>query len=82
MEAFFGAETRQPREPRDIFSEPGGLDLYTQVEGLTSEEDRILETSEHERTEEEHARLRNISGELDRAWEHLRDRAERRQRAG
>jgi hypothetical protein len=78
MEAFFGAETRQPREPRDIVSEPAGLDLYTQVEGLTSEEDRLLETAEEERTEEHHARLREIEAELDRAWAHLRDRAHRR----
>jgi uncharacterized membrane protein len=78
MEAFFGAETRQPREPRDITSEPAGLDLYGHIEGLTAEEDRILEMAEEERTAEHHARLREIEAELDRCWAHLRDRAHRR----
>jgi Protein of unknown function (DUF2630) len=81
MEAFFGAETRQPREPRDIASEPAGLDLYAHVEGLCAEEDRLLGMAEHERTDEHHARLRAIEQELDRAWAHLRERAHRRGKA-
>ena len=76
MSAFPGGETRRPSSPGD-FAEPAGLEAYAHVEGLCGEEDRLLEIAEHERTQEQHERLRAIAAELDRSWEHLRERAER-----
>jgi hypothetical protein len=52
--------------------------LFARIEGLVGEEDALLTIPAHERSEEQHARLRSIAQELDRVWEHLRDRIERR----
>jgi hypothetical protein len=80
MTAFPGPEIGRERSPRDVAPEPAQLDLYAHIEGLCSEEDRILEMSAEERTEEHHKRLHAIGAELDRIWEHLRERTERRGR--
>jgi hypothetical protein len=72
----------RPPEAGDLARDHSSLDVYTHVEGLASEEDRLLAIAERDRTEEHHARLREISRALDRAWAHLHDRAERRRRAG
>ena len=69
------------RPPFDGFSEdeetpiPEGIRISAHIEGLCGEERRL----EHEaRSGHEHARLKAIEEELDRAFEHLRQRAERK----
>ena len=52
--------------------------LYGHVEHLAQEEDQLLAISEELRTEQHHARLKEIREELDRAFHHLRERHERR----
>ncbi|HET7046951.1 MAG TPA: DUF2630 family protein [Solirubrobacteraceae bacterium] len=56
---------------------PSEFDTYAHIEGLVGEETRLREIAEQDRTQEHHERLRAISGELDRVWERLRERAER-----
>jgi hypothetical protein len=51
--------------------------LFARIEGLVGEEDAILRIPARERRQEHHDRLREISTELDRIFERLRDRAER-----
>jgi hypothetical protein len=75
MTAFPGAE--QPRGPDDYAPIPPGPSLFAHIEGLTGEERRLLATAPEDRTPHEHERLRAISEELDRIWDHLRERAER-----
>jgi hypothetical protein len=77
MSAFPGGEIRRPRSPGDVAPEPAGLELYGHIEGLCGEEDRLLEIAEQERTQEQHERLHAITAELNRSWDHLRERAER-----
>ncbi|QEC49751.1 DUF2630 family protein [Baekduia soli] len=57
------------------------IELYGHVEGLCREETELLELAEHERTAHQHERLQAITAELDRIWEHLRERAQRLRRA-
>jgi hypothetical protein len=52
--------------------------LFARIEGLVGQEDALLRIPARERTEEQHDRLRSIGAELDRAFEKLRERAERR----
>lgn len=79
----FNADEGLAREhDRDLSSVPRGLEAYAQIEGLVGEEDELLEQAEEERKEEHRERLRAITGELDRAWETLRRRAERRGASG
>jgi hypothetical protein len=63
---------------KDLSPIPPELELYARIEGLVGEEAAILAVAEEERRQEHHERLRAISAELDRIWEHLRERAERR----
>jgi hypothetical protein len=77
MSAFPGPEIDRPRTGADVGANPAQFDLYAHIEGLCSEESRLLETAAHERSEEQHQRLHEIGHELDRSWEHLRERAER-----
>jgi hypothetical protein len=77
MTAFPGPELSRPRTKDDIAPTPEGLDLFSHIENLCSEEDRLLGIAEHERTQHERERLRAIGAELDRIWQHLRERAER-----
>jgi Protein of unknown function (DUF2630) len=61
---------------------PREFDVYAHIEGLVGEETELLEGAEESRKEEHRKRLRTIGEELDRAWEALRGRAERRARPG
>jgi hypothetical protein len=56
---------------------PSDFDSYAHIEGLVGEETRLREMAEQDRKAEHHERLRAVSGELDRIWERLRERAER-----
>jgi hypothetical protein len=47
------------------------------LEHLVGEETRITEEAEETRKHEHHERLHEIAHELDRAWDVLRERAER-----
>ena len=44
------------------------IESYAQIEGLFCEETALLELDEHERTADQHQRLRAISAELDAIW--------------
>jgi hypothetical protein len=55
---------------------PEGVKAYTRVEGLLGEEARLLATAKEERRQEHEERLREVTAELDRIWERLRERAE------
>ena len=57
---------------------PRDLEAYAHIEGLVGEENELLESAEEDRKEEHRQRLHAITEELDRAWETLRRRAERR----
>jgi Protein of unknown function (DUF2630) len=79
MGVFPGGEgSFESRGPRQQHRQ---IELYGHVEGLVAEETELLEVQEHERTEEQHHRLRAISEELDRVMEHLHVRAHRHGRA-
>jgi hypothetical protein len=65
------------RAPEDYRAIPRDVATFARIEGLTGEERALLTIPESERTREQHARLRDISAELDRIFEHLRERAER-----
>lgn len=58
------------------------ISLFARIEGLIGEEGALLAIPTRERTEEEDARLRRISDELDRIWESVRRRAESRHAGG
>jgi hypothetical protein len=75
MTAFPGAE--QPRGPEDYAPIPPELSLFARIEDLIGEERRLLATAAEDRTPQEHERLRAIGEELDRTWDHLRERAQR-----
>jgi hypothetical protein len=51
--------------------------LFARIEGLAGEEDALLRIPARERSREQNDRLGSIGAELDRAWEKLRERAER-----
>ena len=74
---YSGEEIARDRE-RDLSPVPGNLELYAHIEGLVGEENELLEGAEEDRKEEHRERLHAIRDELDRAWETLRQRAERR----
>ena len=61
---------------------PRELEVYTHIEGLVGEENELLEEAEESRKEEHRKRLHAIGEELDRAWETLRRRADRRAKPG
>jgi hypothetical protein len=60
-------------------AKPDGSELTTlaRVEGLIGEERALLDIPAHQRTAEQHTRLREIAEELDRLWATLRERADR-----
>jgi Protein of unknown function (DUF2630) len=75
----FDADERLAREhDKDLSPMPRDLDAYAHIEGLVGEENELLEQAEEGRKEEHRERLHAITHELDRAWETLRRRAERR----
>ena len=79
----FNADEGLAREhDRDLSAFPRGLEAYAHVEGLVGEENELLEQAEESRKEEHRERLRAITQELDRTWEALRRRAERRGEPG
>jgi hypothetical protein len=75
MNAFEGLEPQ--RGPRDYTPEPSDLELFAHVEGLMGEEEALLAIPHADRSEHHHHRLKAIGEELDRAFEKLRERAER-----
>jgi hypothetical protein len=79
MSAFPGAEgPLQAADPaRD---QTGDLGLYARIEDLAGEEAALLRIPMGERTEQQHDRLRTITEELDRVFDHLRERAARLRR--
>ena len=66
-----------PEDVRNLSPIPSELGHYAHLEHLVGEEARLLEEAEESRKHEHHERLHEISGELDRVWEVLRERAER-----
>jgi hypothetical protein len=77
--AGFSADEPLAREhDRDLGRPPQGLDAYAHIEGLVDEESELQETAEENLRDEHRHRLHAIGQELDRAWEALRQRAERR----
>jgi Protein of unknown function (DUF2630) len=81
--AGFSADDGLAREhDKDLSRMPRDLEAYAHIEGLVGEEDELLEQAEEGRKEEHRERLRAITEELDRAWETLRRRAERRAKSG
>jgi hypothetical protein len=80
--AGFPDEELAREHDKDLSPIPGDLEVYAHVEGLVGEENQLLEQAEESRKEEHRERLRAIGGELDRAWETLRRRAERRAKPG
>jgi hypothetical protein len=75
MAIFRGSE--HPRVD-ELLGETSELELFAHIEGLAGQEAALLAIPAHERTEAQHEHLRKITAELDRAWEKLRERAERR----
>ena len=75
MNAFEGLEPE--RGPEDFVPGSADLELYARVEGLMGEEAALLAVPHEERSQHHHDRLKAIGDELDRAFEKLRERAER-----
>ncbi|HEY2437615.1 MAG TPA: DUF2630 family protein, partial [Solirubrobacteraceae bacterium] len=62
---------------KDLSPIPPELQLFARMENLVGEEARLLAIPLQHRREVDRARFREISHELDRIWEMLRERAER-----
>jgi hypothetical protein len=82
MTGFNIGEGHAREHDRDLSPIPGNLEAYAHIEGLVGEENELLEAAEESRKEEHRERLHAITEELDRAWEALRRRAERRAKPG
>jgi Protein of unknown function (DUF2630) len=82
MTGFSADEGLAREHDKDLSPIPRDLEAYAHVEGLVGEENELLEEAEEGRKEEHRARLHAITEELDRAWETLRGRAERRAKPG
>ncbi len=67
---------------KDLSPIPRELEVYAHIEGLVGEENELLEGAEEGRKEEHRKRLHAITEELDRAWQTLRQRAERHAKPG
>ena len=80
--AGFADEELAREHDKDLSPIPDDLEVYAHVEGLVGEENELLEEAEESRKEEHRERLRAIGQDLDRAWETLRRRAERRANHG
>jgi hypothetical protein len=79
MAGFYPDEEIAREHDKDLSSIPRDLEAYAHIEGLVDEEKELLEEG---RKEEHRERLHAIRHELDRAWETLRRRAERRAKSG
>jgi hypothetical protein len=75
MNAFEGLEPQ--RGPGDYVPESRDLELFAHVEGLMGEEQALLAIPHEDRSPHHHERLKAIGEELDRAFDRLRERAER-----
>ncbi len=62
---------------KDLSPMPPELQLFARIENLVGEEARLLAIPLQRRREVHHERVREISQELDRIWEMLRERAGR-----
>jgi uncharacterized membrane protein len=82
VSSFYPDEDVARRHDEDLSPIPHDLDVYAHIEGLVGEEDELLEEAEKEQKEKHRERLYAIRAELDRAWETLRQRAERRAKPG
>jgi hypothetical protein len=69
---------RPLRGKEDFAPTPEGAGLFARVEDLVGQEDALLRIPAKQRTDHQHARLAEIGRELDRIFEKLRERAERR----
>lgn len=78
MPEFFPDEPVSREHDEELSPIPRNLETYAHIEGLVGEETELLEEAEEDRKEEHRKRLHAIEEELDRAWETLRRRAERR----
>jgi hypothetical protein len=67
-----------PRDPKEYVPESPGAELFARIEGLIGEERGLLAMPAEDRRPHHVERLREIGHELDRMWEKLRERAERR----
>ncbi|MGO9820755.1 MAG: DUF2630 family protein [Solirubrobacteraceae bacterium] len=82
MTGFSADEGLAREHDKDLSRIPRGLEAYAHIEGLVGEENELLEEAAEGRKEEHRERLHAITEELDRAWETLRRRAERRAKPG
>jgi hypothetical protein len=82
MTGFSADEGLAHEHQRDLSRIPSDLETYAHIEGLVGEETELLEEAEEDRKEEHRERLHAIKEDLDRAWETLRRRAERRAKPG
>lgn len=82
MSGFSADEGIAREHDKDLSRIPRGLEVYAHIEGLVGEENELLKEAEEGRNEEHRERLHAIGEELDRAWETLRRRAERRAKPG
>jgi hypothetical protein len=73
MSAFPGGEL--PRTPDEIAPPPEERELFARIEGLIGEEIALLDIPAHERSDAHDARLGQITRDLDRLWDRLRERA-------
>jgi hypothetical protein len=79
---FYPEEEIARERDQDLSPIPRDLEVYAHIEGLVGEENELLQGAEEGRKDEHHERLHAIREELDRAWETLRRRAERRAKSG
>ena len=80
MTGYNADEDLAREHDKDLSPIPRDLGAYAHIEGLVGEENELLEQAQEDRKEEHRERLHAITEELDRAWETLRRRAERRAR--
>jgi hypothetical protein len=78
----YPAEERAREHDKDLSPIPRDLEVYAHIEGLVGEENDLLKEAEEGRKEQHRQRLHAIREELDRSWETLRRRAERRAKPG
>lgn len=79
MTGFVGWDDAEARKEIADERVPGHPDLavYEHLEGLVGEEQDLLEVPDHERSEHQHHRLRELGEELDRVFEKLHARSGR-----
>jgi hypothetical protein len=61
----------------DPAAPPPEAGLFARIEGLVGQEAALLSIPAEERSDHQRSRLRSIGEELDRAFDKLRERAER-----